>query len=133
MPDVPGMTGIAVVPLAGTNSSTTATSVNVWIARSYLRVTNVSLRSKGLATSQPGRATGPVMTTTTMLVALGTEEIVADPITTIGAINASASTVRMHPYRMSVHLTSKVIASPQISKETTFVTTETTTPAVLGM
>ena len=74
---------------------------------------------------QPGRATVTVMTRTTMLVVLGTEETVADPITTNTARYASAATVRLQPNPMNVHLTSKVLARPQNFKETAFVTTGT--------
>ena len=63
------------------------------------------------------------MTTTTMLVALGTEETVADPITTSSAINANARTVRLHPNPMNVRLTSVVLARPKNSRATAFVTT----------
>ena len=72
---------------------------------------------------QRGRATGPVMTTTTMPVAIGTEETVADPTTTSSARNANAKTVRLWPNPMNVRQTSEVLARPNNSRETAFVTT----------
>jgi len=132
MPVVPGMTAIAVVAVARANSTNTVKNVAVWIASTNLRVTNVSLQCQALVPSQPGRATVTVMTKTTMLVVLGTEETVADPITTNTARYASAATVRLQPNPMNVHLTSKVLARPQNFRETAFVTTETITQAVIG-